>query len=189
MASYGVHLAVGSKGVLRCVLSTKGRAAHSAYPQLGESATLKLVRLLAELDTLALPRDPVLGGTTVNIGALSGGVADNVIAAQASARLLVRLVTEPDDTINVLETWLAGRGQLTVETTASPVLLGTVPGFPTTVVAFASDVPHLTNWGTRYLYGPGSIHVAHTDEEYVSVAELRASVDAYVKLAEGALGL
>jgi acetylornithine deacetylase len=118
-----------------------------------------------------------------------GGVADNVIAAGASARLFVRLVTEPEETIDVLERWLAGRGELTVETTASPVLLGTVPGFLTTVVAFASDVPHLTNWGTRYLYGPGSIHVAHTDDEHVSVVELRVSVDAYVKLAEGTLGL
>ncbi len=180
-------LAVGTKGVVRCTVTVRGRAAHSAYPALGDSATLKLVRLLAELDTLALPHHPVLGPTTVNIGFLSGGVADNVIAPEATARLMVRLVTPVEETLAVLRRWIGDRAELVAETTVPAVVLGTVEGFDTEVMAYATDVPELTNWGTPYLFGPGTIHVAHTDEERIALDELRAAVGAYERLAEAAL--
>ena len=180
-------LAVGTKGALRCTITTHGKAAHSAYPHLGISATSNLVRLLTELETLALPTHAVLGATTVNIGGLSGGVADNVVAPEATARLMVRLVTPADDTIALLREWLGDRGELRIETIVPPMLLGAVPGFETDVVAYATDVPELSNWGTPYLFGPGSIHVAHTDHEFIDIGELRAAVGAYERLAKVAL--
>jgi acetylornithine deacetylase len=180
-------LGLGTKGALRVVLSVTGRAAHSAYPHLGESATAKLVALLTELQALPLPTHPVLGATTINIGSLHGGVADNVVAPSAEARLMVRLVTPVDETMAALRTWLADRGSLSIESVVDPVLLGTVAGFPTEVVAYATDIPELTNWGRPYLFGPGTIHVAHTDDEHITLEELRAAVGAYRALAREAM--
>jgi acetylornithine deacetylase len=180
-------LALGTKGALRFTLRTRGRAAHSAYPHLGRSATADLVRLLAELDALELPHDPLLGPTTVNVGMLAGGVADNVVAPWAEARLMARLVTPPEEALALFRRWVGDRAELEAGVCVPPVRLGVVPGFPTSVAAYATDIPELTSWGTPYLFGPGSIHVAHTDGEYVKIAELRAAVDAYERLATGAV--
>jgi len=177
-------LALGTKGALRATLRTAGVAAHSAYPHLGHSATMSLVRLLGELDALEWPRDELLGDTTVNVGSLAGGVADNVIAPSAEARMMVRLVTPADDVFARLRAWVGDRATVEEGVSVPPVRLGAVPGFATSVVAFATDIPALTNWGTPYLYGPGTIHVAHTDGEFVDEAELRAAVDAYERLVE-----
>jgi acetylornithine deacetylase len=181
-------LGVGTKGALRFVLRTEGRAAHSAYPQLGRSAIDQLVDLLAELRTVELPHDAVLGATTINVGGLAGGVADNVVAPWAEARCMARLVTPAAVLRERLDAWIGDRAALTYGVTIPPVHLGTVAGFRTDVVAYATDVPALDRWGTPYLFGPGSIHVAHTDDEYVDVAELRAAVDAYARIARLALG-
>jgi acetylornithine deacetylase len=137
------------------------------------------VHLLAELDTLELPTDALLGKTTINIGRLAGGVADNVVAPSAEARLMARLVTDADDVWARLERWTAGRATLERGAEIPAVRLATVPGFPTSIVAFATDIPALTAWGTPYLFGPGSIHVAHRDDEHIEVAELEAAVAAY----------
>ena len=181
-------LASGTKGALRFTLRTRGRAAHSAYPHLGDSATARLVRLLVELDGLALPADPLLGDTTVNIGMLAGGVADNVIAPSAEARLMARLVTSPESAIELFTRWADGRAEVEPGVRVPPVRLGVVPGFETSVAAFATDIPELGAWGTPYLFGPGSIHVAHTDDEHVPIAELRGAVEAYVRLVGAAVG-
>ena len=181
-------LAVGTKGALRFTLRTRGRAAHSAYPHLGDSATARLVRLLGELDGLALPADPLLGATTVNVGTLAGGVADNVIAPWAEARLMARLVTSPESALDLFTRWVDGRAEVEPGVSVPPVRLGVVPGFATSVAAFATDIPALGAWGAPFLFGPGSIHVAHTDDEHVSIAELRAAVDAYERLVVGAVG-
>jgi len=176
-------LALGTKGAMRVVVRTAGEAAHSAYPHLGRSATAALVHLLAELDTLDLPTDALLGATTINIGRLAGGVADNVVAPSAEARLMARLVTEPDEVWTRLVQWAAGRATLERGIEVPPVRLGRVDGYPTSVVAFATDIPAMPAWGTPYLFGPGSIHVAHRDDEHVEVADLAAAVDTYVRLA------
>jgi acetylornithine deacetylase len=181
-------LALGTKGAMRAVLRTSGVAAHSAYPELGESAIAKLVTLLAELPSLQLPHDALLGATTINVGMISGGLADNVIAPLAEARIMVRLVSDEAEVWQLLEMWVAGRATLERGATVRAMRLNTVPGFETTVAAFATDIPALTRWGTPYLYGPGSIHVAHTAHERVTGAELRAAVDGYVRLAVAALG-
>ena len=180
-------LALGTKGALRVVVRTAGEAAHSAYPHLGRSATRALVQLLAELDGLELPSDALLGETTINIGRLAGGVADNVVAPSAEARLMARLVTDADEVWARLARWSDGRATLERGVEMPPVRLGTVPGFPTSVVAFATDIPALTAWGTPYLFGPGSIHVAHRDDEHVSLSELAGAVDRYETLVRGIL--
>jgi acetylornithine deacetylase len=158
---------------------TSGLAAHSAYPHLGISATMRLVRLLAELETLELPKDSLLGETTVNIGMLSGGVADNVVAPWAEARLMARLVGPVDDVVNAVTRWVGDRGTVDVGVSIPPMHLATIPGVETSVVAFATDIPALTRWGTPYLFGPGSIHVAHSDHEFVDIEELCRAVDTY----------
>lgn len=179
-------LAVGTKGAMRVFIEVAGQAAHSAYPQLGRSATRDLVHLLAELETIDWPRDELLGDTTVNIGHLAGGVADNVLAPHAEARLMIRLVTPADRVYALVQRWAAGRANIEQGPTVPPVKLGVVPGFPTSVAAYATDIPELGNWGRPFLFGPGSIHVAHRDDEHVRVAELRAAVDVYERLARQA---
>ncbi|HZI41020.1 MAG TPA: peptidase dimerization domain-containing protein [Gemmatimonadaceae bacterium] len=134
------------------------------------------------------PRDEQLGETTVNIGHLTGGVADNVIAPEAEARLMIRLVTSADDVWRLVERWARGRAQIERGPTVPPVRLGLFPGFETSVAAFATDIPALSNWGRPYLFGPGSVHVAHRDDEHVRISELRAAVDAYERLALQVMG-
>ena len=180
-------LALGTKGTLRVTVRATGRAAHSAYPELGDSAISRLVTMLAELERLPVPSDPVLGPTTINIGSIAGGVADNVIAPAAEARLMARLVTPAPEIFALLERWVAGRATLEQGITVPPVRLNAVEGFGTSVAAFATDLPSLTNWGTPYLFGPGSVHVAHTDDEHVSVQALEDAVEAYVRLATAAV--
>ena len=180
------RIALGTKGAVRITLRTKGRAAHSAYPHLGTSATASLVRLLAELDGLDLPRDPVLGDTTVNIGSLYGCVAENVVAPWAEARSSARHVGPVDDVVGAVTLWGCARANVEVGVSMPAVHLETLPGIETSVVAFATDIPALTRWGQPYLYGPGSVHVAHTDHEFVDVAELERAVDTYERIARDA---
>jgi acetylornithine deacetylase len=180
-------LAVGTKGAIRVTVRTHGQAAHSAYPHLGHSATRDLVHLLVELDRAALPTDALLGDTTVNIGGLSGGVADNVVAPSAEARIMIRLVTPPDEVREIIETWARGRATLEWGPMVPPVKLSVLEGFATSVAAFATDIPALTNWGTPLLFGPGSIHVAHRDDEFIEIEELRAAVDAYERIVRAVL--
>ena len=180
-------LAVGTKGAIRVIVRTAGQAAHSAYPHLGRSATRDLVHLLAELDRVEFPSDALLGATTLNIGGLAGGVADNVVAPSAEARLMIRLVTPAGDVREIIERWAAGRATLEWGPMVPPVKLDVVDGFETSVAAFATDIPALTNWGTPLLFGPGSIHVAHRDDEFVAIDELHASVDAYERIVRAVL--
>jgi acetylornithine deacetylase len=180
-------LALGTKGAVRVIVRTAGQAAHSAYPHLGKSATRNLVAMLAELDAMTFPTDDLLGETTVNIGGLAGGVADNVVAPWAEARIMIRLVTPVDQVSKIIERWADGRASLEWGPMVPPVKLGVVRGFKTSVAAFATDIPALTNWGTPYLFGPGSIHVAHRDDEFVSEDELREAIGAYQRIARASL--
>jgi acetylornithine deacetylase len=178
------RLALGSKGVLYLEIEVAGRAAHSAYPELGISAIDRLLDTLARLRAVPLPADPVLGETTLNIGVVEGGRAANVIADRARAEVLVRTVA---DTTELKEALLAAvaavEGVRVARLRETPaVRLGALPGFETTVVKFTTDVPRLTRWGEPYLLGPGSIHVAHTPEERVGKAELMQAVGLYAEL-------
>ncbi len=177
------RLGAATRGAIRIKLNATGRAAHSAYPELGESAIAKLLDALAIIRGFTLPSNPILGTTTYHVGLINGGVAPNVIAPHASAELMYRTVS---DNALLLSAFDAVNGLVDVETTLNlpPVRLKTVEGFDTATFSFGTDIPVLSAWGQPLLFGPGSIHVAHTADEFVSIAELRESVAGYVTLAE-----
>ncbi len=177
-------LASGAKGSLRATLRTRGREAHSAYPHLGRSAIEPMLELLPTLRTLPLPADPVLGETTVNIGTIKGGTAANVIPAHAEAEVMFRLVTDVEPVKKMILDWAKGRADVEFGSTIPAQKFATVEGFESSPVAYTSDIPLLSNWGEPFLFGPGSIHVAHTPDEYIDVEELRASVESYERLAQ-----
>ena len=180
-------LALGTKGALRLWFRAHGVAAHSAYPHLGRSAIDALLDALNAVRALTFPTDAVLGDTTVNIGRIEGGVADNVIAAEAQARVMIRLVSDADDVLARIRDAVGDRAVVHEVVRVPPVRLAGVAGFPTSIVAYATDVPVLSAWGTPYLFGPGSIRVAHRDDEHIEIEELQAAVDAYERLALAAL--
>jgi acetylornithine deacetylase len=176
----GNLLAIGSKGALRYEVAASGRMAHSAYPELGDSAVHKLIDALADIRRISLPVDPVLGPSTLNIGTISGGCAPNVVADEASAEILIRLVGDSTPVREEIERAVEGRAQL-LEILEIPALrLGSMEGMETTVVAFTTDVPAFAGqWGEPFLIGPGSIHVAHTLEEHILKSEIEAAVGIY----------
>ena len=175
-------LASGCKGSQRVIVRTTGREAHSAYAHLGQSAIAPMLKMLPELDALSLPSDPVLGATTVNLGLIRGGTEANIVPGQCEAEMMVRLVGDVAPVKAALEQWAKGRAELEYGSFIPAQRFHTVPGFKSAPMAYTSDIPLLTNWGKPLLFGPGSIHVAHTPDEYVEEEELKASVDAYVTL-------
>ena len=175
-------LALGSKGALRAILRARGRAAHSAYPEMGESAIEKLLDVLNDLRRVEFPRDQTLGATTMNIGMIKGGVAGNVIPPEAEAELMFRVVTTNDSLKRIIEGVVESRAELEYTFGCDPVFTERIDGFETTVVAFTTDIPQLGNWGKPLLFGPGSILDAHTPHERISKRELASAVDRYVKL-------
>ena len=176
-------LATGSKGSLRVKVSTKGRAAHSAYPEEGESAIEKLLDLLEKLRRVQWPVDSFFGETTCNIGVISGGTRTNIIPAEAEAQLHIRLTTNSSGVMKVLEDLVDGTGaELEYISCSEPVRLHTVEGFERLIVRFTTDVPYLENWGRPLLLGPGSILDAHTSHERLGKGELIDSVDLYARL-------
>jgi len=183
----GNRLAVGSKGSLRLKLLTEGRAAHSAYPENGESAIEKLLDVLADLRGLSWPRDEFFGETTCNIGTLRGGTRPNVIPAEAEAQLQIRLVTPSGAIKEIVERVAAGRARVEYMSAAEPVRMLSVEGFEREVVRFTTDIPYLSGWGRPLLLGPGSILDAHTDGERVSKRELEEAVELYVRLTKSLL--
>ena len=175
-------LALGSKGALRAVLKAQGRAAHSAYPHMGESAIEKMIDVLNDLRRAALPVDETLGATTVNIGLLSGGVAANVIPPAAQAEVMFRVVTDTTALKSILEETVAGRAEIEYGFQCEPVFTQKLDGFETDVVSFTTDIPALTNWGKPLLYGPGSILDAHTAGEKIGKAELTGAIGIYAEM-------
>ncbi|MEP7011855.1 MAG: M20/M25/M40 family metallo-hydrolase [Acidobacteriota bacterium] len=180
------QLALGSKGTLFYRLEAEGKAAHSAYPELGISAIDALLAAIDRMRRVPLPSDPILGETTINVGKIEGGRAANVIADRASAEILVRTVGPTEPLRHDLEAaFTAGGGARISRKSETPaVRLGSLPGFPTTVVKFTTDVPRLSAWGEPFLLGPGTIHVAHTAEERIAKADLMAAVELYRRLVE-----
>ncbi len=177
------RLASGAKGALRVVVRVKGREAHSAYPHLGESALEPMLELLPALRALALPVDPVLGPTTVNVGVLRAGTEANIVPGLAEAELMIRLVGDPQPVRDAFARWAGGRAELAWGSFIPAQHFHVIPGFEVAPVAYTSDIPLLDRWGTPLLFGPGSIQVAHTPDEFVAVRELEAAVDAYERIA------
>jgi len=177
-------LALGTKGSLRFFLRTDGRAAHSAYPEAGDSAIEKLLNVLCDLRKVNWPTDPFFGETTCNIGVINAGTRPNVIPAAATAEIQVRLTMSVDAAKKIVERVVSGRATVEYASAHDPVKLFYVRGFEESVVRFTTDIPYLTNWGQAVLLGPGSILHAHTDHERISKRELEQAVDLYVQLAQ-----
>jgi len=178
------RLALASKGALRVELRAYGRMAHSAYPELGESAIDKLLAALHDIQALPLPIIEGIGDSTLNVGIISGGRAPNVIADKAEAHILVRLVGPAEETKAAIVQAAGGRCDVEFSLELPFVQMRAVEGFDTMVAKFTTDIPSLTNWGEPFLLGPGSIHVAHTPDEKISKQELLECVELYIKLAK-----
>ena len=176
------RLALASKGCLRVEFFATGKMAHSAYPELGDSAISKLLAALHDVQKLELPTIEGMGDTTLNVGLISGGRAPNVIADAAEAHLLVRLVGPSEAIRQAIVEAVAGRCEINFSLELPFVQMRPVEGFDTMIAKFTTDIPSLTAWGEPFLLGPGSIHTAHTPEERVPKAELRDAVDLYTKL-------
>ena len=181
------RLALASKGCLRVELYAHGKMAHSAYPELGESAIDKLLGALHDIQALKLPVIEGIGDSTMNVGLIQGGRAPNVIADKAEAHLLIRLVDSGDETMDAIRKAAAGRCDVEFSLKLPFVKMRTLPEFETMVAKFTTDIPSLTNWGEPFLLGPGSIHVAHTPDEKISKRELVECVDLYIRLARNLL--
>jgi len=177
------RLALASKGCLRVEIFAEGKMAHSAYPELGESAIDKLVGALADISKLELPVVEGIGESTLNVGLISGGRAPNVIADKAEAHLLVRLVGPSDETKVAIIAAVAGRARVEFSLELPFVRMRQVGKLPTMVAKFTTDIPSLSAWGEPFLLGPGSIHVAHTPFEKLAKKELLEAVELYVELA------
>jgi acetylornithine deacetylase len=176
------RLGLATRGVLRVKLRAIGRAVHSSYPELGESAIDKLIDALVRLRSIDLPKDEELGGTHYTVGLIHGGVAPNVVSPSAEAEVMFRTVTDAAEVrraIRPLEPQVSIEDVLEVP----PVKLTTVPGFDAAVFPFTTDIPFLQAWGEPLLFGPGSIQIAHTADEWVAIADLTAAADHYVAIA------
>ena len=178
------RLALASKGSLRTVLRSSGKMAHSAYPELGESAVHKLVEALGRLLALELPVTEDVGPSTLNIGQVQGGYAPNVIADKAEAQVLVRLVGDSTPVRKAIVDAAAGLAEVDFTLDIPFVRLRAVEGLPTMIAKFTTDIPQLSNWGEPLLLGPGSIHVAHTPHEKLAKKELLEAVELYIKVAK-----
>lgn len=175
-------LASGCKGAQRVIVRVRGREAHSAYAHLGESALEVMLDLLPQLRSIALPSDPILGTTTYNIGVLRAGTEANIVPGLAEAEIMIRLVGDVEPVRRAFTAWAGDRAELVWGSHIPAQHFQTIGGFDVEPVAYTSDIPLLDRWGSPLLFGPGSIHVAHTPIEYIDVAELDASVDAYVRI-------
>ena len=182
------RLALASKGTLRAEVTARGRMAHSAYPELGDSAIDKLIPALTRLRAMPLPSDPEIGPCTLNIGLMEGGRAPNVIPDYAHADLLYRLVGPSEELRRQIVATAGDQVQVTFPLELPFLRLRTVDGLPTMIAKFTTDIPKLTNWGEPLLLGPGSIHVAHTDGEYIEKQQLAESIDLYCQIAKQLLG-
>jgi len=184
-----LKLASGHKGIIGVEIKAKGKAGHSGYPQLGKSANAMLIQALYALQNVELPWSEKYGNTTLNIGRIEGGVAANVIAEHAKATIAIRIADGPPEAVQkiVLDTIQKGGEVLDVSFSQGygPVFINSdIEGFETIVVNYGTDIPNLQGDHKRYLYGPGSILVAHSDHEHVSVADLEAAVKGYKALIE-----
>jgi acetylornithine deacetylase len=177
------RLGIASKGVLRAAVRASGKMAHSAYPELGESAIHKLIEALDRVLKIPLPVSEDVGPSTLNIGLIEGGRAPNVIADKAVGQVMVRLVGSSDETRAALQAAVAGLAEIDFTLEIPFVRLRAIEGHQTMIAAFTTDIPALTNWGEPLLLGPGSIHVAHTPDERLAKRELFAAIELYTEMA------
>ncbi|CAN9100653.1 unnamed protein product [Alternaria alternata] len=195
-------LASGHKGSLRVDLDVLGKSSHSAYPWLGVSAINYLTEAIVALNMLepALPRSELLGATTLNAGVIAGGVAGNVVPEHANASIVVRIARSEDDAVDVVQDMMAGMLSPIVArakaenatfdvrfsntTYPAPILDTDVEGLEVAPVFYGTDIPSLPQVEKRYLFGTGTIEVAHTPDEMLSQDELVQAAEAYGMILE-----
>jgi acetylornithine deacetylase len=176
-------LVLASKGMLRYEVEARGKLAHSAYPELGESAIEKLLDALQQVRAIELPKDALLGPCTLNIGVISGGRAPNVIPDAAMAEIGIRLVGDPEPVRQAMSAAVAGLAEAREILCIPAIRFEALGGFETSIVAYTTDVPAFADtWGKPLLIGPGSIHVAHTSEERIAKRDLAEAVQIYERL-------
>jgi acetylornithine deacetylase len=181
------RLAIGTKGSLQVTIKTEGRAAHSAYPEQGDSAIVKLLNVLNDVRKIEWPADETFGETTCNIGVISGGTRANVVPEAAQTTLQIRLAVGAAEAKHLLERAVDGRATLEYKSVHDAIRLHALAGFESTIVRFTTDIPYLSKWGTPLLIGPGSILDAHSEHERVAKSELLKAVDIYADLVRGLL--
>jgi len=177
------RLAIATKGALHVELTARGKMAHSAYPELGESAIDKLVEALHRLQAMKLPETPDVGPSTRNVGTIKGGRAPNVISDSAQADLFYRLVGPAEDLRRQIQDAVGSLVEVRFTRETPFMRLRTLEGLPTMVAAFTTDIPSMPNWGVPLLLGPGSIHVAHTEGEFIDKKQLQQAVELYAAMA------
>ena len=178
------QLALGSKGGLRFEITAQGKLAHSAYPELGHSAVHSLLDVLEAIRSIPAAHDELLGDSTLNVGTITGGRAPNVVADHAQAEIMFRTVGDPGAIRDGVQSATAGRAEAREVLHTPAIRLSALDGLPTTVVAFATDIPTFNGaWGQPFLIGPGSIHVAHTAEERIPKKQLTEAVEIYARMA------
>lgn len=175
-------MAIGSKGAIRVELETTGKSAHSAYPEMGESAILKLLDVLEDLRNVNFPEHEILGQTSMNVGVINGGTQANVIAEHAYAEIMLRIATNMNRVKRILENVVNRRADIHYKFESDPIRLRKIDNFETTIVSFVTDISILTNWGEPFLLGPGSVLNAHSAQERVRKNELTRGVELYIKL-------
>jgi acetylornithine deacetylase len=178
------RLALASKGTLRVEVTASGRMAHSAYPELGDSAIDKLISALTRLRAMPLPSDPQVGPCTLNIGLIEGGRAPNVIPDYAHADLVYRLIGSSEDLRGQILATAGDQVKVDFPLELPFLRLRIVDSLPTMIAAFTTDIPRLTNWGEPLLIGPGSINVAHTEGEFIEKKQLAEAIDLYCMIAK-----
>jgi acetylornithine deacetylase len=182
-------LGLGHKGLVTLRIAAAGKSAHSAYPDLGESAIEKLIDALREIRFLDFGEDPIWGKTLVNIGMIEGGVAPNVVPDSASATVSLRSGQASDQIIDRIMSLVGQEVRVEILGRAEPQALFTLPGFEQVVLPYGTDIPYLRSFGKKLLLGPGSAVIAHTEKEKVEKKQLFEAVEIYKEMAKGLLAL
>eukprot|EP00002_Diphylleia_rotans_P007744 TRINITY_DN17404_c0_g1_i1.p1 TRINITY_DN17404_c0_g1~~TRINITY_DN17404_c0_g1_i1.p1 ORF type:complete len:384 (-),score=74.13 TRINITY_DN17404_c0_g1_i1:122-1273(-) len=177
------RMAEGHKGSVAIIVNTTGVAGHSGYPEVGVSAISPMLDILQDLENEPWPVDPTFGPTTLNVGKIVAGVAGNVIPDFATANIMIRVTTTAEEILNRVKQIVGSRGEVFVSTTSDPVKCSVLPGYPSAVMSYGTDIPYFRFTGERYLYGPGSILVAHSEKEFVSTSELLNDIENYKNIA------
>ena len=174
-----------SKGTKRFDLTFTGKAFHSGYPEHGLSAVELFVDFMNALRAAGFPDDPELGPTTWNVGHLVSDNPQNILSPSLTCRLYFRTTFASDA---VVVNWMRGQAsdRLRVEEFGgdAPARYFTLPSFPTKPVCFGSDAPHLTGFAQKIICGPGTITVAHRDNEFLSLSDFQQAINNYVKIYE-----
>ena len=174
-----------SKGTKRFDLTFTGKAFHSGYPEHGLSAVELFVDFMNALRAAGFPDDPVLGPTTWNVGHLVSDNPQNILSPELTCRLYFRTTFASDAAVVA---WMRAQAsdRLRVEEIGgdAPARYFTLPGFPTKPVCFGSDAPHLTGFAQKIICGPGTITVAHRDDEFLSLSDFQQAINNYVKIYE-----